>query len=534
MNSSLKKEKRVESASIMKATAIMMFTIVLSRLTGQLRDILAVNRFGYGRLADSYFQGFLIPDFLYEILIGGSIQAAVVPTLSAAIGKKDEKETWRSVSVFISVATVFMLVAVLLGELFSPQIMRLFTRPDTHALAVGVSRRLFPQTFFMMMAALTIGILNSYRKFTASSFGPVIYNLMVVISLAAFGAANDGAVLRVAIGIAISALIFFMFEAYMAKSELKNFRFSLDMRDDGTRKIIRLAIPTLISASIPQINNMILNVFMKELPAGTPASLKNATSLWMLPWGVFAVAVGNVMLPTLSRHIAERDTREAGALIGSSLKRALYLTVPCALSFYFLRYDLVRGVFQWSSAYTEQAVRITGDILAFFCLTIVTHTIVFIMNQSFYATKKTFMPLLNSILSLMMTVLFGYFLSSPRVLGHHGLSLGYALGSLIGACFLLISFRKMFRPMSPRGLGAFVWKEIVCCVGMAAVLVVFRIFLDGWNPAGKLARLGWLGGRFLLAFAAYVTISYLLNMPEIHSVLDSISKRFKSKNGKYV
>jgi putative peptidoglycan lipid II flippase len=525
-------EKRATSGSgsIVKATAIMMVAIILSRLTGQIRDILAVNRFGYGALADAYFQGFLIPDFLYEILIGGSIQAAIVPTLSAAIGKKSEKKTWRSVSIFISFAILFMLCAVLIGELFAPQIMLPFTRPDTHRLAVGVSRRLFPQTFFMMLAALTIGILNSYRKFTAASFGPVIYNIMVVMSLLFLGAASESAVLRVAVGIAVSALLFFLFEAYMAKRELLNYRFALDWRDRGARKIFQLAVPTLISSSIPQINNIILNIFMKNLPAGTPASLKNATALWMLPWGIFAVSVGNVMLPTLSRLVADRQERKASALISTSLRRALYLTVPCAVSFFFLRYDLARAVFKWGSSYTEQAVQITGDILAFFCLTIVTHTVVLIMNQSFYAVKKTFMPLLNSVLSLSMTSLFGYFLSDPTVLGHRGLSLGYALGSLIGALFLTYMFARMFPRCAPRRLSVFVIKEGISCFGMVLVLIVFQIFFPGWNPAGKIGELLWLAVRFALAFGAYIAISYLLDMQEIHGIVRSLSGKFRRRS----
>lgn len=518
---------KVNKSTMAKATAIMMVAIILSRITGQLRDILAVNRFGYGTLADAYFQGFIIPDFLYEILIGGSIQAAVVPTLSAAIGKKEEQKTWRSVSIFISMACVFMLAAVFLGEIFSPQIMSLFTRPDTHDLAVGVSRRLFPQTFFMMLAALTIGILNSYRKFTASAFGPVIYNVLVVTSLALFGAKSESAVLRVAVGIAISALLFFLFEAYMARKELKNFTFSLDIHDSGARRIIYLAIPTLISSSIPQINNIILNVFMRDLPPGTPASLRNATTLWMLPWGVFAVAVGNVMLPNLSRAIANRDAREAQSLHSTAIKNALFLTVPCAVSFFFMRSDVVRAVFKWSNSYTEQAVQVTADILMFFCLTIVTHTIVLMMNQGFYATKKTFMPLINSIVSLSMTAIFGYFLAKPEVLGHKGLSLGYALGSLIGAIFLFVMYRKMNPDYAPRGFRGFIVKSLISILAMTLSLLVFQFAYGDWNPAGKLAQLMWLAFRFIISFTVYGAVAYLMDMPEIHTIFKTIKNKKK-------
>ncbi|MHB8962585.1 MAG: lipid II flippase MurJ, partial [Saccharofermentanales bacterium] len=152
-----------------RATLIVMIALVLSKLTGQVREMLIPSRIGFGMLSDAYILGFMIPDLVYQLLVGGSIQAAITPTLSAAIYSNDEKKTWRSVSVFINVTALVMLFAVMVGELVIPAILPLFSgdkSKETVDLAISVSRMLFPQVLFMMLAALSIGVMNAYKKFT--------------------------------------------------------------------------------------------------------------------------------------------------------------------------------------------------------------------------------------------------------------------------------------------------------------------------------------------------------------------------------
>lgn len=523
------KSKPTKANSIMGATILMMIALIFSKLTGQLREILAVNRFGYGSLVDAYTQGFLIPDFLYELLIGGSIQAVIVPTLSGAIDTSREKRAWRSVSIFISFASVLMLTVLIICELNANRLMRLFTRIDTHALATDVAHILLPQTFFMMLAALCIGVLNSYRKFTLTAFGPVFYNVLVVASIIAFGGPTEKAVHLVAAGVLGSAIAYFLLQAFLGRDDLSHYRFSLDLKDKGFRHLVRLAIPTLLASSIPQLNNLILNSFMRDLPVGTPISLRQSTTLWMLPWGVFAVAIGNVLLPSISKSMAADRHQETAHLLSAGLKRALYLTVPCALLFFFARYDIVKAVYQWSSAVEENAILVTGGMLLWFCPTIVTHTCISIMNQAYFAARKTFMPLISSIISLILTSLGGYIFSQHTSLGASGLSLGFALGSLAGAIFILVSFSIMYPRFRPRGFGGFIVKIMISSLGIVMVMLPLGLILGDWNPASKLMQLVWLAARLVMALLAYGAISYLLDMEEIHNTLGALTRRLKRR-----
>ena len=177
---------------------------------------------------------------------------------------------------------------------------------------------------------MCIGILNAYKKFSSTAFGPTIYNICVVISILAFGKQTNQAVVNTAIGITASAGVYFLLQFFMARRELKSFRLSLDIHDEGFRELLHLAVPTMISASIVQLNTIIITSFTDGFDDGIIQSLNNAKTIWQLPYGIFAVAVGSVMLPSLSAHFAARDNKSARVLLGKSLRNALFLTIPSA------------------------------------------------------------------------------------------------------------------------------------------------------------------------------------------------------------
>ncbi|MDI9468602.1 MAG: murein biosynthesis integral membrane protein MurJ [Bacillota bacterium] len=500
-------------------TVLVMIALVLSKFTGQIRDILAVSLFRHGDLTDAYIQGFLIPDFVYELLIGGSIQAAIIPTLSGSLERGEGRRGWHSVSILISYACVTMLAVVLVGEAMAPLLLAPLTSAATLPLATRVTRVLFPQTYLMMLAALSIGVLNAYNRFNRTAFGPVVYNICVIVSLLVFGHPSADAVVRVAAGVTASALVFFLLQAGLARRELQNFRPSLDHRDPGFRRLLIIALPTLAASAIPPFNTILLNAIIQSvgLPAGSTTSLRNATTLWMLPWGVFAVAVGQVMLPSLSAFNASGRYQEAGELLGASLRRALYLTIPSGIIYVALRVDIVRAVFQWRVAsYSEDAVRMTAGLLLFYSATIVTHTFVYITNQAFFSIRNTRIPLLGSLLSMFLTATLGYLAARFTPLGTGGLSLGYATASLINAVVLQIVYHRTHPRGRARGMRPFVMGAFPAAVFTLLTLLVVEwlAMRAAFVPTGKLAELLWLGLRVVLGFLVWFLSSLALGLKE--------------------
>lgn len=525
----VKLEPSVRRSPLNRSTAavLMMIGLLLSKITGQLREILIVPTFGgVGIETDAFVIGFQLPDLFYQLLVGGAIQAAITPTLAAALQRRQEKEGWRSVSIFINLTAVVLIIAVLLGEVTAPWLVTLYNKgkdPAITALAIRVTRALFPQVFFMMLAALCIGILNAYRKFASTSFGPSLYNVCVILAMITLGQASPQGVVRVASGVMMAAFIYFLVQFTLARQEFRQYVFSFDYRDRGFRRLLYLAIPTLISGSIVQLNTIILTAFANQF-VGAATSLRQATTTWQLPYGVFAVAIGNVMLPSLAAYHAAGDRKRGRWLYARSLRSALFLVFPSAALFLAMQQDTIRAIFQWSSHYSDATVQITASILRWYCLAMVAQTFVFITHQAFYARRVTRIALYNGLMTLVLNTVFCLVLTRWTNLGVSSLSMAYMLTSLISAFLLYQLYSHGFKGAAPRRLWPFMARCFLCVsVLMVVVLALNQLPID---PQGKFWQLVWYGLRALIGFLSFLVAAWVLRMPESRQTFERVERFF--------
>jgi len=518
------------------ATVLMIIGLTLSKSTGFLREIFIRNILGRGTVeAEAFYLGFRIPDLFFQLLVGGSIQAAITPSLARSIESGDREKGWRSVSIFITIISIIMLVVSLLGSLLSPTLIPLvfFDKSEAvTALGAQVSSALFPQIFFMMLAAFCIGILNAHKKFSSTAFGPTIYNIFVILSILLLGSQTPNGVVYPAIGVAVSALIYFLWQLFMARKEVRSLRFSINWRDQGFQNLFRIALPTMISASIVQVNNIIITAFTggyKDAD-GILQSLSWAQTIWMIPYGIFAVAIGSVMLPSLSASFASGDKATSRSLFGRSLRNALFLTIPSAGLLVILSQDVVPGVLHWTGTYNPAEYKLASMILIGYCVAIVAQTFVFIYNQAFYAIGNTKVPLLVGALSMIMisgscAILKSLgMLSSEHVEGAIALSLAYSLAGTVNAVILFLLYRRN-KSLAPRGVGRFLIRAAICLAFM--MLVLSTVQLIPFTPEGKVMQLLWLAVRGIIGVSAYLAAAKALQMRELRSFLDRFMRRRK-------
>ena len=442
-----KKASSSKPKSITFSTIIMIIGLFLSKGSGFLRDIFVSRSFNE-TYREAFTGAFLIPDFIFALLVGGAIQSAITPTLSRAIEKKQEKKAWKGVSIFISWMTVFVFVAVLIGEALSNVLYRLFDQKNSTEivhLAGNMARTLYPQIFFMMLAALCIGILNAYKKFGSTAFGPTIYNVCVLLAIGLLGASNETSLILTGLGIMFAAFIYFVFQLYMGRREIRNFRPCLDYKDPEFRKLFKLAVPILISASVVQLNMLLIKSFSTRFDDGPLFALRNAETLWQLPYGIFAVGIGNVMLPSLAAHFAAKEYKNASDLLSRSIKNALFLTIPCAGIFLVLREDVVRAAFKWSEDYTENNVKLAALFLMGYCVSIVVQSVIFILNQAFYSIGRTKYPLFAGIITMITNYILCYtFLEMG--MGPISLTIAYSLSCIVRLILLAVVYCRLLCP----------------------------------------------------------------------------------------
>ena len=520
--------KPKNGGSMTVATVLVMIGLLFSKCSGFMRDIFVGIKFSDPVFRDSFTLAFTIPDLVYNLLIGGSIQSAITPSLSSAISRGEEKRGFRAVNIFISVFAVLMLIVCILGSVFSRQIYSLYNafsgdaNNRTVELASEASKLLFPQIFFMMLAALCIGILNAYKRFASTAFGPSIYNIFVLAAIIIFAGNSQRELVYTTAGIMGAAIIYFLFQYMVGFDKMKAYRFIWKPRDPDFIALVKRALPILISASIVQINMVILNYFAGSFDDdGHIYALRNASTVWQLPYGIFAVAIGNVMLPSLAALYSSGKHKDASMLLSSRLRNALFLTVPSAVFMIILNTDVIKAVFQWSSEYTDDDAARAGTFLVGYSIAIITHTVVFIMNQAFYAIGRTKIPLIAGCIGLLSNPLFCVVFIKAGM-GPLSLTIAYSITSVFQLLTLYIVYSKQ-KEIAPRGMLKFAVKSSICAGIMALVLIV----CDRTVPAtgGKMVQLAILGTKLFVSAGVYFIFAAVLKQREATYWI----QRFRSK-----
>ncbi len=514
------------------ATFLVIIGLILSKSTGFIREMLIASKFPE-EIRESWRLSFLIPDLVYQLLVGGAIQAAITPSLARSIRLGEEKKGFRSVSIFISIAAVIMggmvIAGILLAEFVYPLIWSDPGKSEIVRIASNAARILFPQIFFMMLAAFSIGILNAYKKFTATAMGPTVYNVFVLLAIIIWGGPSDRALYRVVIGIMAAALIYFLFQVAVGKKYLKHFRFSLDHKDEGFRSLFFLAIPILISSSIIQLNTIVISHFA-DVFTNLQFSIGAAEKLWQMPYGIFAVGVGSVMLPSLAGHFAAGKLKSASELLSSSLRNALFMTIPMSGLLIMMPSDIITAVFRWSSNFSEGQVKNTSILLLGYSAAVIIQTVIFIYNQAYYAIGKTKMPLFSGCISLLVVFFSNYVLISlnpdPKPIY---LTLSYSLAGIMSALFLVLNYRRN-KELVPKGILSFVLKASVCLAALVAAL--YFVNMIRYQPDGKIMEFLYVAIKAVIGLLVYIACAALLKMPELRSFLERVSERFTKKKSR--
>jgi putative peptidoglycan lipid II flippase len=507
---SQKTENKIAGTAI-----IVMISIIASRFTGFIRETLVPNFIGVNELGDSYNIAFTITGLMYNLLIGGAIAAALIPVLSGYIAKDEEKEGWLCVSTFVNVLFIATVFVCTLGMIFAPFLVRViaggFTDPDQIALTVSLVRILFPSVALLMLTGLANGVLNSYRRFVASAFGPSIYNLGSSVSIVLFGR-NDQNIKLIAYGIVATSFLYFLLQLFFTSKNLNYYRFRIDLKHPGFRKLFKLAIPSLIASSVVQVNILIISSFASFLESGTVTAYNIADRTWQMPYGIFAQGLGIAMLPSISAMFALNQMDHFKQTIKKALRFIAYMIIPCSIIFIFLRVQIISTIFQFTNRFGDDNVLLTANILGFFSFAMLSQSVVTLLNRVFYATNDTKTPLYTGLTTVGVIFLLCLFFIHLTSFEASGLALAYTISSIINALLLYSFLAKKIGSINLH-LKSFILQQIVPCFVMSLFLFFANryLFSSNFTKIMQFIQLSWISG---LAFLLYFVSTMLFRVDE--------------------
>ncbi len=417
-------EQERTNARLAGASGILALGNICSRLLGLAREIVLTYLFGASGAVDALQVAIIVPKAIYDLLIGGHINGAIVPVLSDVITTRGKGELWRVVSALSSLVIVILALLVLLLELLAPQIVPLVAPGAdvaTQRLAIDLLRLTAPALIFMSLFAVFSGALFALRAFTLPAFAGVVFNGCIVLAALALApslalipqlesgsiaspfliARNSDGIIVVAIGWLLGAVAQMLLQ--MPGLRLRRLRFSLNWRHRALKSIGLLYIPVMLSLII---DTLVIRPFSYNLASqtieGGIAIMNWATTLVQFPQGLVATAISIAILPTLARQSAEMTVAAQRAFkdtLGLGLRLAATLILPAATGLFVLAVPIIALLFE-NGAFLAADTEITATALRLYLIGLPFAALDLLLVYAFYARKDTLRPALVGIVSL--------------------------------------------------------------------------------------------------------------------------------------
>ena len=480
------------------------FTFV-SRVLGYVRDFVIARAFGAGLYTDAFFVAFRIPNLLRRLFAEGAFSQAFVPVLAEHKNRGTPEETRSLIDGVSTVLFVSLALAAALGVALSPVIVYLSAPgfaadPGKYQLTVLMLRICFPYIAFISLVALAAGILNTWNRFAVPAITPALLNVCFIVAALGFADHFDPPVLALAWAVFAGGALQLAFQVpFLARLGLLP-RWRLDFSHPGVRRVLRLMAPAVFGVSVAQISLLINTIFASFLPTGSVSWLYYADRLMEFPAGMLGVALGTILLPSLSKYHAGGEEAEYSRLLDWGLRLTFLLALPCAAALAVIALPLVTALFQYGRFSSADAF-LTRDALAAYSVGLLGMILVKILAPGFYARQNIRTPVKIGILTLFATQLLNLALIVP--LRHAGLALAIGLGACLNAGLLFWFLRKDNIYIPQPGWALFFLKVLASVGFMAVVLFTTMGEPAWWLRAPWQYKLPAVLGVVALGAAAY-------------------------------
>jgi putative peptidoglycan lipid II flippase len=491
--------------NLLRALATVSSLTMVSRILGYARDFFIARLFGASLGTDAFFVAFKIPNLLRRMFAEGAFSQAFVPILA---GYKQAQSANETRSLVDSVSTLLFLALVVtaaLGMAAAPLIVYVTApgfaaEPEKFALTVQLLRITFPYIVFISLVALAAGILNTWNRFAVPALTPALLNVCFIVGAAFFAGYFEPPVLVLAWAVFAGGFLQLAFQLpFLARLGLVP-RWRLSFAHPGVRRILTLMAPAAFGVSVSQVSLLINQVFASFLITGSVSWLYYADRLMELPAGVLGVAVGTILLPSLSKYHAQANPGEYARLLDWGLRITVLLAVPSAAALAVLALPLIATLFHYGR-FTAQDASMTQQALVAYSVGLVGMILVKILAPGFYARQNVVTPVKIGVLTLVATQAMNFALVGP--LKHAGLALAIGLGACLNAGLLYRTLRRhgIFQPQP--GWPVFFLKVAASVAFMSVVLFTTMGEPGWWLAASWRLKVPAVIGLVALGSAAY-------------------------------
>jgi putative peptidoglycan lipid II flippase len=534
-------------AGIVRSAGIVSAAVLLSRITGLIREIVLARFFGASMVFDAFLAAFRIPNLMRDLLAEGALSAAFVTTFSQELSSKGDEAAFRLSNLLASVLVPMLTLLCLIGVIFTPQVVDVMFPgfdqvPGKKELTVQLARIMMPFLLFIALAAKAMGVLNAKGRFGLPALASAFFNVTSVAAGLAIGfllgpRLGFEPIAGMAVGTLLGGLVQYVCQVPSLRRVGLRFRPILDLADPGLRQVMRLMGPAILGAAAVQINIVVNSIFASQITNaagevidGPVSWLGYAFRFMQLPLGLFGVAVASATVPAISRSAGAGRISEFRETLARSLGLVFLFTIPSAVGLIVMSRPIVGVLFQrgkFTAADTEQ----TAIALTYYCIGLAAYAAIKVLTPAYYALNDVRIPMMTSIASILVNYILNWTFIRILGWGHAGLAFST---SLVATCNFIVLFWLMRRKSGGIEVRRLAWS--IAKIVLASALMGAACWSSSFVVRQQLGESGFarlidvLLSLPLSLFVLYQACHWL-HVHELIAARQAIVERFRGRAG---
>ena len=519
----MEKNKNVSKA----AGAVSGMTLV-SRVFGMVRDLVIAMQFGSSAAADAFFVAFRIPNMQRKILGEGAVSAAFIPVFTDMLKTKGKDAAWEMTANLLNIVFVILVVLTAIIYFFSPAVVTVFAPgflddPEKFDLTVILTQWMSPYLLFIGLAAFCMGILNTFSVFALPAAAPILLNICMILGVLFVSPLMEHPILGLGVGVLVGGVMQLLMQ--LPATFRQGFRLvkTFHVNHPEIRKIGRLMVPVIFGLAVYELNMLIDTLLASLLPGGSISYLYYGNRLVQLPLGIFGVALGVAILPTLSRHASDQDFPKLINTLSSGIRFILFITVPATVGLIVLRFPIINVLWE-RGEFLRASTDGTAIALLYYSLGLCAFCGIKVIVPAYYSLQDTKTPAKIGVYAMLLNVALNLVLMGP--LQHGGLALATSISALFNALLLIYFLKKRLGQIGGRQILITTLKLAVSAILMG--ILTHYCYLTFFDPLASLGeRVLVLTGCIFAGMSSFALLSYLMKNEELTILIDLCRNRLK-------
>lgn len=503
--------------NIAKFSAIITAVLILSKFMGAFREILIAAQFGANREADIFKTATRIPQLFYSC-IGAALTTTFIPIFSNV--KENRQKANEFFNNILNIMCIICIILSFIGIIFSRQLTELMVKNFENEALLRTARMsiiVMPSIIFLALSGLYTGYLQSYGKFLQPALTGISADLVVIFAVLFF--AKYG-IMAAIIAFLISSVVQMLIQRpFMGEYKYK---FYINLNDSNVRKMLMLAIPTLISTAAAQINVMVDSTFASGLPAGSIAIVGYADRVSSIINQVFIVSLTTVFYPMLTEKFSQKDEEGFQDLFKKSVNVIIMVAVPLVFGVAVLGEPVVRILLEHKN-FTHDATLTTANCLRFLAFSSLGYSIMDILGKVFFSVKDTITPMVNGFIMIILNIIL--IITLVPKLGIIGLVLATTISANVMAIVMFIELKLKLKHINFVPIAKMFAKAMFSGIAMAVIISVIYRLMNVASVSDSIIATGIK--LILIAAIGAVTYGAMLVILRVEEVKSLVTLKFK-------